>query len=119
MFQCNETGRLFEKAVVVMDEDCGQEHVCPCCGDTNFDEVFACDICGTFSNWEACGVSGYFDSCLCQGCRRTALVNLFEKGARELGATEEAWLDNVLEYGGWADLKQKYKEAKENGTETL
>lgn len=27
MFQCNETGRLFEKAVLVMDEDCGQEDV--------------------------------------------------------------------------------------------
>ena len=44
---------------------------------------------------------------------------MFEKGAQELGDTEGAWLDDVLDGNSWADLKKIYEEAKKNGTVTL
>ena len=49
----------------------------------------------------------------------SSIINLFEKGAQELGDTEGAWLDDVLEGNSWADLKKIYEEAKKNGTVTL
>ena len=122
MYRCNETGREFEEPRYDPDFwDKGQgAKVCPCCGDTDFEEVYPCDICDSYSSWDECGfVEHYQTWYLCPDCRRIAIINLFEKGAQELGDTEGAWLDDVLDGNSWADLKKIYKEAKKNGTVTL
>lgn len=89
-------------------------------GLEDYEKVYACDICESYSSWEECGfVENYQTWYLCPDCRRIAIINLFEKGAQELGDTEGAWLDDVLDGRSWADLKKIYKEAKEHGTATL
>lgn len=122
MYRCNETGREFE--LPVYDPDFWNKndgaYVCPCCGDTHYDEMFECDICRAHVSWDEGHVgSKYENHFLCPDCRKIAIINLFEKGAQELGDTEEAWLDDVLDGNSWADLKEIYKEAKEHGTVTL
>lgn len=122
MYRCNETGREFEEPRY--DPDFWNKgdgaKVCPCCGDTDYDEVFECDICCAHVTWDDGHVgSKYGNSFLCPACRKVAIVNLFEKGAQELGDTEGAWLDDVLDGNSWADLKKIYEEAKKNGTVTL
>lgn len=123
MYRCNETGREFDKPRYDPDfwDKGNGAKVCPCCGDTDYDEVFECGICRTHVTWEEGGFhTGRNEhDYLCPGCRKIAIVNLFEKGADYLGDTEEAWLDDVLDGGSWADLKKMYKEAKGHGTVTL
>lgn len=115
MYRCNETGREFENPVY--DRDFWNKndgaYVCPCCGDTHYDEVFECDICHAHVTWDEGRVGSKYENLfLCPDCREIAIVNLFEKGAQELGETEEAWLDDVLDGGSWADLKKVYREVK-------
>ena len=55
----------------------------------------------------------------CNTTGREFELPIYEKGAQELGDTEEAWLDDVLDGNSWASLKKIYKEAKKNGTVTL
>lgn len=99
-------------AIMYRDNETGYLHETPR-GLEDYDEVFACDICRNFSTWDECGITDGHDYWhLCPACRKIAIVNLFEKGAQELGDTEEAWLDDVLDGGSWADLKKVYKEAK-------
>lgn len=121
MYRCNTTGQEFEEPRY--DPDFWNKgdgaKVCPCCGDTDFDELFECDICRARVTWKEGGISGMRNAYLCPVCRRIAIINLFEKGAQELGDTEEAWLDDVLDGNSWASLKKIYKEAKEHGTVTL
>lgn len=89
-------------------------------GLEDFEEVYPCDICDSYSSWDECGITdGHETWYLCPDCRKVAIVNLFEKGAQELGDTEEAWLDDVLDGNSWASLKKIYKEAKTNGTVTI
>lgn len=99
-------------SIMYRDNDTGDLHETPK-GLEDYDEVFACDICGSFSTWAECGVTDGHDYWhLCPDCQKIAIVNLFEKGAQELGETEEAWLDAVLDGCCWADLKKFYREAK-------
>lgn len=99
-------------AVMYRDNETGYLHGTPR-GLEDYDEVFACDICQNFSTLAECGITDGHDYWyLCPDCRRIAIINLFEKGAQELGDTEEAWLDDVLNGGSWADLKKLYEEAK-------
>ena len=116
MYRCNETGREFEEPVYDRDfwDKNDGAYVCPCCGDTDFDAVFECDICCAHVTWDDGHVgSRYGNSFLCPDCRKIAIINLFEKGAQELGDTEEAWLDDVLDGNSWSNLKKIYKEARE------
>lgn len=99
-------------AIMYRDNETGYLHGTPR-GLEDYDKVFACDICQNFSTWDECGITDGHDYWyLCPDCRKIAVVNLFEKGAQELGDTEEAWLDDVLDGGSWADLKKLYREAK-------
>lgn len=122
MYRCNTTGREFEEPRYdpdFWDKNDGA-YVCPCCGDTDYDEVFECDICRAHVTWDDGHVGSKYENLfLCPDCRKIAIINLFEMGAQELGDTEEAWLDDVLDGNSWADLKKIYKEAKEHGTVTL
>ena len=68
MYRCNETGREFEKPIY--DRDFWNEndgaYVCPCCGDTHYDEVFECDICRAHVSWDEGHVGSRYDkSFLC------------------------------------------------------
>lgn len=122
MYRCNTTGREFERPRYEPDfwGKGDGAWVCLCCGETDFEELFECDICRARATWSECGITDGHDSWrLCPVCRRIAIINLFEKGAQELGDTEDAWLDDVLDGNSWADLKKIYKEAKEHGTVTL
>lgn len=100
-------------AIMYRDNDTGDLHETPN-GLEDYDEVFACDICGSFSTWAECVVTDGHDYWrLCPDCQKIAVINLFEIGANNLGDTEEAWVDSVLNGGCWADLKKLYQEARE------
>ena len=67
MYRCNETGREFEEPRY--DPDFWNKgdgaKVCPCCGDTDYDEVFECDICCAHVTWDDGHVgSKYGNSCV-------------------------------------------------------
>ena len=112
MYQCNETGRLFEEPREVRDEFGEWEGVCPCCGETDYDEVFPCGMCGKYVPDDAWVGDSRTGCHLCDDCRKGAIVTLFETGAADLSEPEEIWLDDMLDGGGWEDLKKFYKEAR-------
>lgn len=112
MYQCNDTGRLFEEPREVRDEFGEWEGVCPCCGETDYDEVFPCGMCGRFVGDDFRVWSGRLSDYLCTDCRKKAALTLFETGAADLSEPEEIWLDDMLDGGGWEDLKKFYKEAR-------
>ena len=112
MYQCNETGRLFEELRYVRDEFGEWEGVCPCCGETDYDEVFPCGMCGKYVPDDAWVGDSRTGCHLCDDCRKGAIVTLFETGAADLSEPEEIWLDDMLDGGCWEDLKKFYKEAR-------
>ncbi len=83
-------------------------------GLEDWEEVYPCDLCGGYATWDECSIrlGSRRTWYLCPDCRKTAIINLFESGALELGETEEAWIDEELDGGGWDGLKKLYKEAK-------
>ena len=112
MYQCNDTGRLFEEPREVRDEFGEWEGVCPCCGETDYDEVFPCGMCGKYVPDDAWVGDSRTGCHLCDDCRKGAIVTLFETGAADLSEPEEIWLDYMLDGGGWEDLKKFYKEVR-------
>ena len=73
MFRCNETGREFEQPIYDRDfwDKNDGAYVCPCCGDTHYDEVFECDICRAHVTWDDGHVgSKYENHFLCPDCRK-------------------------------------------------
>lgn len=112
MYICNISGQTFEHPVYLANSEYGTEVLCPCCNDADWDELVQCDICrGDTVDCPENRLST--DSVVCDDCKRAAIVTLFEFGAKELGALEEDYLDDLLEIGySWGDLKKLYKEAK-------
>lgn len=112
MYICNISGNRFERPIRVTSVEYGDETLCPCCHDADFDELVSCDIChgDTTDSDEARLSTG---SVICPDCRKSAIVTLFDVGASELGVLEEDYLDDLLEIGfSWSDMKKLYKEAK-------
>lgn len=114
MYRCNLTMNIFERPVSVRSDEYGDESLCPCCHDTDWDTVVECDIChkDTVDRGENRLSTG---TVVCPDCKRSAIVTLFEHGAKQLGIYEEDYLDDLLEIGySWEDMRGLYREAKKN-----
>lgn len=113
MYRCNLTLNTFEVPREVKNPEYGNEQVCPCCGETDFEIVHPCDICSTYVTEDEGALSTQLHTNICNKCRGQALIDLFEFGAADLCVTEMEYIDDLLSNGeSFFDLKKMYKEAK-------
>ena len=95
MYKCCECGEIFENpARSPMEEDTGYvEQSCPCCGSDDYEEVYACPVCGEYTS--------EYRGTLCKQCHEELIAEPLRKTIRalvEAGMDEYSAMDEIVAF---------------------